>query len=202
MSAELRSAPAGEKKNVRKRKRQGGSKMRYGGFVLLVAVLLGVTPRIVTAGDEVGSIGSLGHVGVAVSDLQVALHFYVDQLGFKEAFRLKRPDGTPVLVYLRVGDSNSFVELFPGTKAPGTPPLPQAYHLGLIVKDLQATLHRLEARGYPLPADAYKQAAKLQIDNTYLYFIKDPDGNRIELSQMTPESLEHKSGAEVTAGKP
>jgi lactoylglutathione lyase len=176
--------------------------MKYRGFVLLVAALLAVTPKFLTAGDAVTSIESLGHVGVAVSDLQPALHFYVDQLGFKEAFRLKRPDGTPVLVYLRVGGGNSFVELFPGTKAPGSAPLPQSYHLGLLVKDLQATLRTLEARGYPLPADAFKQAAKLQIDNTYLYFIKDPDGNRIELSQMTPESVEHKSGAEITAGKP
>jgi lactoylglutathione lyase len=80
--------------------------------------------------------------------------------------------------------------------------LPQINHLGLIVKDLQATLHRLKARGYSLPADAFEGAAKLQIDNTYLYFIKDPDGNRIELSQMTPQSLEHKSGAVVTMRKP
>ena len=80
--------------------------------------------------------------------------------------------------------------------------MPQSYHLGLLVKDLQATLRTLEARGYPLPAGAFKQAPKLQLDNSYLYFIKDPDGNRIELSQMTPDSLEFKSAAEVTAGKP
>jgi len=175
---------------------------KYVWCVLLVAALLGVTPRILTAGDEVTSIESLGHVGVAVSELQPALHFYVDQLGFKEAFRLKRPDGTPVLVYFRVGDGNSFFEIFPGTKAPGSALLPQSYHFGLLVKDLQATLRTLQARGYPLPADAYKQAAKLQIDKTYIYFIKDPDGNRIELSQMTPESVEHKFGVELTAGKP
>ena len=115
---------------------------------------------------------------------------------------MNQPDGAPLLVYLRVDNSTSFVELFPGKKAPGEAPLPQINHLGLIVKDLQATLHTLKARGYSLPADAFKQAAKLQIDNSYLYFIKDPDGNRIELSQFTPESLQHKTGALVTMRKP
>ncbi len=175
---------------------------KWRGWVLTVAVLLGTAPGIRAAGDKGIGIESLGHVGLAISELEPALHFYVDQLGFKEAFRLKRPDGTVVLVYLRVGNTNTFVELFPGTKAPGPAPIPQTYHLALIVKDLQATLHALAARGYPLPADAYKQAAKLQVDNTYLYFLQDPDGNRIELSQMTPESLEHKTGAVVTWSNP
>lgn len=176
--------------------------MKHLCWAIILAALLGAAPRFLRAGDEAPSIESLGHVGLAVSDLQAAMHFYVDQLGFKEAFRLNRPEGTPVLVYLRVGSSNSFVELFPGTKTPGSAPLPQIYHLGLIVKDLQATLRALQARGYPLPADAFKQAAKLQVDNTHLYFIKDPDGNRVELSQMTPDSLELKSGAVATLGKP
>ena len=97
------------------------------------------------------------HVGLAVSELQPALHFYIDQLGFKEAFRLNRPDGTPMLVYMRVGGGNSFVEVFPGTKPKGAAPLPSAYHLGLVVKDLQATLRTLVARGYPVPAEAFIQ---------------------------------------------
>jgi len=174
---------------------------KYLRFILLVALFLGAVPKSLLSGDEATTIQSLGHVGLAVSDLQPALHFYVDQLGFKEAFRLNRSDGTPVLVFMRVGDGNSYVEIFPGTKAQGEAPVPPTYHFSLIVKDLQATLHTLEARGYPLPADAYKQAAKLQLDNSYLCFIKDPDGNKIELSQLTPDSLEFKSGAVVTADK-
>jgi len=108
--------------------------MKHLWWAIILAVLLGAAPRFLRAGDEAPSIESLGHVGLAVSDLQAAMHFYVDQLGFKEAFRLNRPEGTPALVYLRVGSSNSFVELFPGTKTPGSAPLPQIYHLGLIVR--------------------------------------------------------------------
>ena len=133
---------------------------------------------------------SLGHVGLAISDLQPALHFYVDQLGLKEAFRLNRPDGTPNLIYLRVGDTDTFVELFPGAKTPSPPGTKTVNHLGLFVKDLQATLHALKDRGYPLPDDAFEKAKKVQADNTLLYFIKDPDGNKVELSQLRPDSLQ------------
>jgi len=150
-------------------------------------------PVAATFGAESGEaiVESLGHVGLAISNLQPALHFYIDQLGLKEAFRLfPRPDGTPGLIYLRVGNTNTFVELFPGTKAPSPAGTKTVNHLGLFVKDLQATLHALKDRGYPLPDDAFEKAKKVQADNTLLYFINDPDGNKIELSQLRPESLQ------------
>jgi catechol 2,3-dioxygenase-like lactoylglutathione lyase family enzyme len=133
---------------------------------------------------------SLGHVGLAVSDAQPALHFYVDQLGLKEAFRLNNPDGTPSLIYLRVADTDTFVEIFPGRKKTSPAETSTINHLGFFVKDLQATLHTLQDRGYPLPAGAFEEAKKVRADNTLLYFIKDPDGNKVELSQLRPDSLQ------------
>ena len=149
-------------------------------------------PVGVTFGAESGEslVESLGHVGLPISDLQPALHFYVDQLGLKEAFRLNHPDGTPSLIYLRVADTNTFVELFPGRIKTAPAGAPTVNHLGLFVKDLQATLHALKDRGYPLPDDAFEKAKKVQADNTLLYFIRDPDGNKIELSQLRPDSLQ------------
>lgn len=136
----------------------------------------------------------LGHVAVAVSDLGTAMHFYCDQLGFTEVFRLDGPNGSPMLVYLRV-NNNNFVELFPGAEKQSGEATKQAglRHLGFFVKDLQATLRILKARSYPLPDDAFKQADEVRADGTFLYFIKDPDGNAIELSQMLPDSKQAKS---------
>ncbi len=136
----------------------------------------------------------LGHVGVGVTDLTRALHFYVDQLGLTEAFRLKKADGTPSLVYLRV-NNNNFVELFPGATEQAAPQRAATgiRHLGLFVKDLPATLRTLKARGYPLPDNALEQASRPKADGTLLYFIKDPDGNSVELSQILPDSLQAKS---------
>lgn len=170
---------------------------RYFRSILLIVLLFGVGLSPLFSGEDTTSLERLGHVGIPVSNLQNALHFYRDQLGLKEAFRLKKPDGSVWLVYLRVNSSNSFVELFPVEKKSTEVTLPQVYHLGFFVKDLQATLRTLQARGYHLPDDAFKQAAKLQADGSHIYFIKDPDGHRIELSQLTPVSLELRSSHTV-----
>jgi lactoylglutathione lyase len=160
---------------------------------LLIGLLAGVMTTPLFSAEDTTGLLSVGHPAFPVSDLQRALHFYLDQLGLKEAFRLNGPDGKPLLVYLHVGDSNTFVEIFPGKKDPSIPELPGLYHFNFYVKDLQAALRTLQARGYSLPADAYEKAAKVQIDGTMLYFLKDPDGNNIELSQLTPQSLQVKA---------
>ena len=157
---------------------------------MLVAVTLISNVAPLTHAQDNPGIEHLGHVGIAVSDLEKALHFYVDQLGLKESFRLKKPDGTPSLIYLRVAGSDTFVELFPGT---AKAPQPRPYHFGLFVTNLQATLHALQGRGYSLAPDCFEKAAKVQADGTLLYFIKDPDGNNIELSEMTPGSFQAKT---------
>ncbi|HUY12360.1 MAG TPA: VOC family protein [Terriglobia bacterium] len=170
-------------------------------FVLLGILASAGAPALFPAQNAVG-IESLGHVGIAVSDLQKSLHFYVGQLGLTETFRLKRKDGSVMLVYLQVGDSSTFVELFPGTLTASAPKRAHAYHFGFFVGNLQTTLHRLQAGGYPLPPDAFKRASKMAADGTYLYFVYDPDGNRIELSQATPQSYQAKAAPELLKGKP
>lgn len=146
----------------------------------------------VLCGADAG-IGGLVHVGVGVSNLDRALHFYVGQLGLKEAFRLNKADGTPMLIYLQVNQGNTFIEIFPGGKTGTTPQMPGIYHMGLAVRDLQATLRALQASGYPLPPKAFQQAAGRAADGTYYYFIEDPDGNHVELSQIPADAMEAKA---------
>ena len=164
--------------------------MKQLGVFFLICVLWG--PFALTFGAEPQEpiVESLGHVGLAISDLPPALHFYVDQLGLKEAFRINGPDGTPNLIYLRVANTDTFVELFPGRKKTSPTEGTTVNHLGLFVKDLQAELHSLKDRGYPLPDDAFEKAKKVQVDNSLLYFLRDPDGNKVELSQLRPDSLQ------------
>jgi catechol 2,3-dioxygenase-like lactoylglutathione lyase family enzyme len=160
------------------------------GILVLACIL--VVPGKPASGADSGdtNIVSLGHVGMAISDLQPALHFYVDQLGLREAFRINGAGGAPSLIYLRVANTDTFVELFPGKKRTSPAETSNINHLGLFVKDLQAELRTLKDPGYPLPDDAFEKAKKVQVDNSLLYFIKDPDGNKIELSQLPPDSLQ------------
>lgn len=164
--------------------------MKCIGLLLLVVALSGWGKTTFAADQNPTNLIALGHVALAVSDLEPALHFYVDQLGLKEAFRLNFPDGTPNLVYLRVADSETFVELFPNRKAPMPPGTTTVNHLGLVVRNLQAALHSLKDRGYPLPENAFEKARKIQADKTLNYFVRDPDGNKIELSELPPDSFE------------
>ena len=56
--------------------------MKYSRFALLVVALLGPGVLALSGSDRSTAIvQSLGHVGLAVSDLARALHFYTDQLG-------------------------------------------------------------------------------------------------------------------------
>jgi lactoylglutathione lyase len=131
----------------------------------------------------------IGHSAFLVSDLERSLHFYCNVLGLQEAFQLKRPDGKPWLVYIRV-DEHSFVELFPGRPADAPPLDPKSSyrHLCLLVDDIQETVKMLGARGLPVPGEP-----KLGGDGNWQYWIKDPDGNDIELMQIMPDSLQARS---------
>jgi len=167
-------------------------------IIFLTVLLLGNCATLYCQVDSApandAGIQYLGHVGVSVSDIGKSIHFYSDQLGLTEIFRMNKPDGSLWMVYFRV-NNNNFFELFPGAEKRSEGPTKEAgfNHVGFFVKDLQATLHTLQDRGYPLAADAFKEAAKVRADGTMLYFIKDPDGNRIELSQILPDSKQAKS---------
>ena len=79
-----------------------------------------------------------------------------------------------------------------------TPPKsPATFHVGLVVKNLQTALHSLQAKGYPLPANAFERAAKLADDGTYYYVIQDPDGNYVELSQINAASMQAKASKKL-----
>jgi lactoylglutathione lyase/glyoxylase I family protein len=133
---------------------------------------------------------ALGHVGMPFSDVRPTLHFYIDQLGLTEAFHLNRPDGSPGLIYLRVADTDSFVELYRRKETSPPAGTTSGYHVCLLVKDLQATLHALRDRGFHLPNDAFEKAKLDHADHTLWFKIQDPDGNNIELMQYLPNAFQ------------
>ena len=129
-------------------------------------------------------ITGLGHIAFRITDLEKALDFYCAKLEFTEAFRLEREgEFSPWIVYIQVAP-NQFIELFPGAKGENTSRGPVGYnHFCLVVDDLPATLRELAGRGLEITGEPQKG-----LDNNWQYWIKDPDGNAIELMQITPES--------------
>jgi lactoylglutathione lyase len=126
-------------------------------------------------------IADIGHAAFAAHDLDRSLAFYA-QLGIHEAFRLHREDGSLMLVYLHVA-GDRFVEVFPG----GPPPDPNRkgsfMHLCLLADDLRATVEQLRDAGV-----AIEREPKLGLDRNWQAWIRDPDGNSIELMQLAEDS--------------
>ena len=123
----------------------------------------------------------IGHTAYAVGDIDAALDFYVAKLGLREAFRLHSAQGELWIVYLYAGHG-TFVELFPSKEAPGAND--GSYrHLCLEVDDMRATLAELAGRGLDIQGEARQGS-----DKNLQYWLTDPDGNRIELMEIHPES--------------
>lgn len=129
-----------------------------------------------------GRVTDLGHAAFACHDLEAALRFYA-LLGLNEAFRLDHDDGSPWLVYVHVA-GDRFLELFTGGPAPEAQrPRGSYLHLCLVVDDLVAVVEDLRAKGVAIDREPKRgRDANLQA------WIKDPDGNAIELMQIAPES--------------
>jgi catechol 2,3-dioxygenase-like lactoylglutathione lyase family enzyme len=130
-------------------------------------------------------ITGIGHVAFRVTDLHRALDFYCAKLGLREAFRLEREgEPSPWIVYLQIAP-DCFIELFPGASERDSQPNSSAgyNHFCLAVDDMDATLRRLADNGLPIPGEP-----QLGLDRNWQYWVTDPDGNRIELMQVMPDS--------------
>ena len=146
-----------------------------------------------------------GHLAFNVSDMERAEHFYCDVLGLEKAFPIRIPEnmaelmpesplvelaGKTFIQYIKLGNG-SFLELFCPTSAtdmesggPNYDNLGYA-HMSLVVDNLAVWEKHLKENGVTVDSEI-----QMGPDHTYTMWIKDPDGNRIELMQYTPESLQ------------
>ena len=141
-------------------------------------------------------ITSLGHAAINVRNLDKSLAFYMEGLEFLEMLRLHNDDGSTWLVYLRITD-DQYLELFPGAeqdKAPASWHANGVTHLCLTVVDIENVVKRLTGKGTKM-----LMPVKDGLDGNRQAWIEDPDGNRIELMEMMPGSLQEKAIARLRA---
>ena len=125
-------------------------------------------------------ITGLAHICFTVADLEASIDFYGKKLGFKPAFDFINQEGKRFGIYLHMGGRN-FIELFEGK--PDQSSKNQSYkHICLEVDEINATVAELSSQGIEV------SDAKMGSDNSWQAWLSDPDGNRIELHQYTPES--------------
>ncbi len=124
----------------------------------------------------------LGHPAFVCHDLDSSLEFYA-KLGIHESFRLMRDDGSLMLIYLHIA-GDRFIELFPnGPSAKETAGKQSFMHVCLAVDDIKTFVEEIRAKGITIDVEP-----KMGLDFNIQAWIADPDGNKIELMQYSPES--------------
>jgi catechol 2,3-dioxygenase-like lactoylglutathione lyase family enzyme len=142
----------------------------------------------------------LSHVGVCVRDLDAALRFYCDGLGFEVAegydlgdevaATLEVPQGARLRSQM-VRRDGATLELLAWVTPPadGTPPSRRNQrgltHLTFVVEDLPAVEARLVAHGGTV-VESTRTVIDLGRAVLELVFLADPDGTRIELMETRP----------------
>ncbi len=109
-------------------------------------------------------INGMAHICLSVENLDVMEEFYVKKLGLSHAFDFKGKNGERVGAYIRIGN-RAFLEMFIGRK--------------------KHTVAAIRSHGVEV------SEPMLGSDNSWQAWITDPEGNRIELHQYTPESWQY-----------
>ena len=131
-------------------------------------------------------IADIGHAAFAAHDLERSLAFYA-LLGIHESFRLHREDGSLMLIYLHVA-GDRFIEVFPNGPAPDPDRKGSFMHLCLLTDDLHAAVAQLRESGI-----AIEREPKVGLDHNWQAWIRDPDGNAIELMQLVEDSAQRQA---------
>ncbi len=128
----------------------------------------------------------IGHVHLKVADLDRALSFWRDVIGLAEQQRRIGPDGRGA-VFLSAGGYHHHIALNTWESAGGEPPPAGStglYHVALLYPDrrsLAAVLGRIRAAGIPLDGASDHGVSEA-------LYLRDPDGNGVELYRDRPEA--------------
>jgi lactoylglutathione lyase/glyoxylase I family protein len=141
-------------------------------------------------------IKQLAHLCLKTGQLDRMTAFYCDQLGATVRFRYLNAAGATIGCYFALGQ-NTFIEVFDHADAhrrsgsakplepleePRDPWLMRYNHFCLQVEGLDAFVRQLEARGVTVTG------RKIGNDRSHQAWVKDPDGNLIELQEYTAQS--------------
>ncbi len=130
-------------------------------------------------------IKGFAHLCFTVSDLDSAIAFYQEKLGFRHGFDYINDQGKRFGVYLHISGRN-FIEMFQGEV--GAPAEKPAYrHFCLEVDDIEKTTAALRAQGIEV------SPIKRGNDRSWQAWLADPDGNQIELQAYTEQSKQQPS---------
>ena len=114
------------------------------------------------------------------------MRYYTQTLGLWEAFRMYREDGSLGTVYVLIAPGQ-YLELFANGTREGTAgtDVIGMCHLCLMTENIENAYKEVLLRGGPLDSEIYRGKSRC-----LMFWTHDPDGTRIEVMQMPPESFQ------------
>jgi catechol 2,3-dioxygenase-like lactoylglutathione lyase family enzyme len=160
------------------------------GFVLFaIGLMVGAAVQVPLAQSETPGVVMMNHVGIRVPNMEEAIEYYTQKMGYRVAFRANNPQGQLQLAYLHVSQ-NTFLEL-----GQASAQAPAGFtHYGLQVENVMAAADMFGQRGLEVEDVRRSGPTGAMLSN-----IIDPYMGRIELVEYTPESLHLKA---VNSWKP
>ena len=149
-----------------------------GAMLFLAGLFVGLVIEVGTAQNSNPGVVMMNHVGISVPNVDEAVTYYTQKMGYREAFRVNDDKGQPRLVYMQIS-KNTFLELQPATsdRPPGLS------HFGVVVENMPAATTMFKERG------ANVSEIRVSPTKAILSNVTDPNGVRMELLELPPESL-------------
>ena len=120
------------------------------------------------------------HTCIRVKDLEKSISFYADVIGMEEVRRLDYPEYKFTLVYLALPGDTYELELTYNYDQEEPYDLGNGYgHIAIGVNDLEDTYEEYSQSGYEVT-----DLKELSDGAASYFFIKDPDGYKIEIVQL------------------
>ena len=153
-----------------------------GAMLFAAGLIAGLVFQVGTAQNSGAGVVMMNHVGISVPNIDEAVAYYTQHMGYKEAFRVNDEKGQPRLVYMQIS-KNTFLELNPVTAQ-----RPAGFsHYGLVVENAAKAVAAFRSKGLTV-TDTNRSDTKSILAN-----ITDPYMGRIELVEITPESMHNKA---------
>ena len=154
-----------------------------GALLFAAGLFAGLAGHVAMAQNAASGVVMMNHVGINVPNIPEAITYYTQKMGYREAFRANDAQGRPTLVYLHVSH-NTFLEL-----GQANAERPAGFtHYGLHVENIKTAVETFKQRGITV-----SEVNKSGSTNALLANINDPYMGRIELAELTPDSLHRKA---------
>ena len=122
------------------------------------------------------------HTCLNVVDMDRSIGFYTEQLGLKLTSRREVKQNNAEIAFLK-DENDSAIELTHWRDKKTLTEGDNFDHIAFAVDDIAAEIERLRGRGVVIAMEPFS----LQGSSTKIAFIKDPDGNWLELIQSGHE---------------